>query len=295
MPIVYYGGVEGSGKTTLMTRDLKYHHYCGGRVFAFPGYQLLNDRGKEVSELLYPHQWIKLLREEVYDYAVAIDEVQNFLNKHNWYDDIVDLLSYGAAAQRRKRRFAICVTGPIFDWLPKDLKDMFHEVIEMQDRHWKTKSIPRGEQFLVVREDRRGMLSGKVGTKTFPRIFHGKKYRKNFNSYSIIDPEWQLRKFNIRRNSIQVDADGNEIIEETEQEKFIKEWGWLVEKLRQMRSDGMRFLKPAQLTVKLGRALTKRIRDQLPVFGVVWDNQLQMYAIDGLSLPESDSAPPLPL
>lgn len=212
MPLVYIDGVEGAGKTTLMTRELRYHHLCGGKIFALPGYELLNNRGRVVSEQLMPEEWIKLLKENIFDYAVAIDEIQNFLNKHNWQDKIVDLLAYGAAAQRRKRRFAIIATGPIFDWLPRDLREMFHEVVHMKDRHWKIKDIPRGEQFIVTREDRRGMLSGTPGTRARSQIFNGMKYRKFFNSFSIVDPDYQLRKVNIQREKILVDANGNEII-----------------------------------------------------------------------------------
>jgi len=211
MPLTYIGGVEGSGKTTYMTRELLYHYFSGGRVFAFPGYELKNDSGRVVSETLLPEQVPGLLRMPIYDWAVAIDEIQNFSNKHTWQNPLNDLLAYGAAAQRRKRRFGMIATGPLFGWLPPNMKDMFHVVITMQDRRWKCKDIPRGEQFIITYKDNRGMLTGTPGTTTRPRIFKGKGYRKYFDSYSVVDPDWQRRRIKFVKELVEIGPDGRVI------------------------------------------------------------------------------------
>ncbi len=211
MPIAYYSGPEGSGKSVMMGRDCLYHHSCGGKVYAFPGFEVMNNRGRVISLLLMPEEWMNLLVQEEANYAVAIDEIANFLNHHKWFDQIVDLITYGAAAQRRKRSMVILATGPIFEWLPKDLSYMFHEVIRLEDRHWKIKSIPRGEQAIFTREDRRGVLSGDIGRMTHPEIFKARKYWKNINTYSLVDPRYQLNKVRFQRKEIMVGTDGKVI------------------------------------------------------------------------------------
>lgn len=198
MPIVYYGGVEGSCKSVMMGRDLYIHHKMAGpgKVFAFPGFDVFDGRGTKISRLINPFEMFTELM-EMNGVAVGIDEVQNFMNHHNWWNKIIDILTYGIAAQRRKRSLAILMTGPIFEWLPKDLQRMVHEVVHMEDRHWKYKSIPRGEQAIVTREDRRGALSGQPNTRTRPRIFNAKKYWHHIDTYAPIDVMHQFEKVNI--------------------------------------------------------------------------------------------------
>lgn len=217
MPIVYYGGPEGACKTMMMTRDSWYHYRCGGTVYAFPGYELLNTKGEVVSKMIMPHQVMDLINSDEYGYIIDIDEIQNFLNKHKWYEDIVDLLTYGVAAQRRKRSIGILATGPIFGWVPKDLRDMFHLVVHLEDYHWKNKSIPRGVQAKIVREDRRGVLSGEIGRRTRPRLFNVKRYWRHANTYSIVDPKYQFSRVRIKRSTVTIDDNGN-IIPESDKE-----------------------------------------------------------------------------
>lgn len=216
MPIAYYSGPEGACKSVMMGRDCLYHHSCGGKVFSFPGFEVMNNRGKVISELLMPEEWILLLNEDESNYVVAIDEITNFINHHKWNSSFVDLITYGAAAQRRKRSMVILATGPIFEWLPPDLRYMFHEIIRMEDRHWKLKYIPVGEQAAFTREDRRGVLSGRIGRRTRPKLFYAKKYWKNINTYSIVDPRYQLSRYQFDRREVFVDADGNIVSQETD-------------------------------------------------------------------------------
>src|SRR4030042_2395759 len=141
--IVYFCGPEGGGKTALMTRYNRIHHLMGGECWSFPGYELLNERGRAVSRLVMPED-IRGLLDEMQNVVLSIDEITNFMNHHHWADKMVDIMTYGAAAQRRKREFVIMATGPMFDWLPRDLRPMFHEVFYCSARHWKNPSIKGG-------------------------------------------------------------------------------------------------------------------------------------------------------
>ena len=225
MPIVYYGGVEGSGKTMMMTRDLWYHHRCGGKIYAFPGYELLNTKGNVVSKLLMPEQVINLMVSEEVGYAIAIDEITNFMNKHHWQDQIVDLFTFGVAAQRRKKSMAILATGPIFEDAPKVLRNMFHEVVHLEDWHWKNRAIPPGVQSRFYRQDMRGMLSGQIGKCTRPRLFNTKRYWKHANTFSPVDPRYQLRRVRVLRKETLVDEDGNIIESPENTAAMVEEYG----------------------------------------------------------------------
>ena len=195
--IVYYGGPEGSCKTVMMGRECYIHHRMGGDIYAFPGFEVKNKNGKVISHLLNPFEVYTTVM-ELNGVVIAIDEIQNFINHHNWWNKIIDILTYGIAAQRRKRNLVILATGPIFDWLPHDLKMMFHEVVHMADRHWQVKSIPRGYQAVIIREDRRGVLSGQIGYRTHPKIFHAKKWWPHVDTYAPVDVMHQFERVEVR-------------------------------------------------------------------------------------------------
>ena len=206
--IVYFCGPEGGGKTVMMTRECRIHHLLGGEIYAFPGYELKNNAGRVVSTTILPHQVLGILDDMQY-IVLVIDEISNFMNHHTWYAKMVDIMTYGAAAQRRKRGFVILASGPIFEWLPADLRLMFHEVVNCSDRHWRYKNIPRGTKIEFYREDRRGVLSGNIGTRTKPRIFDPRPYFKYFETFSLVDPKYQFNKIRIQAEEILMDAKGN--------------------------------------------------------------------------------------
>lgn len=206
--ISYFGGPEGAGKTALMTRFCRMHHLAGGEVWAFPGYEHKNQVGRVISRLVLPEQVMGLLDDMQY-VVLTIDEIQNFMQHHKWYNNLVDIMAYGAAAQRRKREFVILATGPIFDWVPKDLRLMFHVVFECRDRHWREKYIPRGQQIMFTMEDKRGVLSGYPGMKTREKRFWPKKYFPYYDTFSLVDPKYQFLKMNIQRDEVFLDSGGN--------------------------------------------------------------------------------------
>lgn len=211
MPIVYFSGPEGAGKTNFMTRECRVHHKAGGVIFSFPGYEVMDDKGKVISKLLLPEQWVNL-PPELTDAVIAIDEVTNFFNKHNWYNKMVDMMT-ALGQQRRKRSLCILMTGPIFEWLPSTLRDLVHEIVRCEDRHWKVKAIPKGEQVVFTREDHRGMLSGYPGRRTPPRIFKAKRYWKYYNTYAIVDFMHQFDKVRFYGHQINIGPDGKIISE----------------------------------------------------------------------------------
>ena len=157
--INYFGGPEGGGKTALMTYYSRRHHLLGGEIWAFPGYELKNNTGKVVSKLIYPEE-IRGKIDAMQYIMLDIDEIPNFIHHHAWQSPLADIMAYGAAAQRRKREFVLNATGPQFNWLPPDLRSMFHLVFHCEDKHWKNKSVPRWQQIEFCITDNRGVLRG---------------------------------------------------------------------------------------------------------------------------------------
>jgi len=206
--IVYYSGPEGGCKTVFIAYEAHKHYELGGEVWAFPGFELYDDNGKTVSRTVQFWELPSLLDEMLY-VVIVMDEIQNYMNHHNWYSKMIDWLAYGAAAQRRKRQFVILASGPIFGTLPRDLSFMFHEVVHCQDRHWRYKNIPRGQQCEFYREDRRGVLSGYIGSRTRPQIFWPGKYFKYYDTYSLTDPRAQFAKIKMQGREITIGPNGN--------------------------------------------------------------------------------------
>lgn len=206
--IVFFAGPEGGGKTVLMTYHLRRHHLMGGEIWAFPGYEHKNQTGRVVSLLVYPEEVMGRLN-EMDGVVVVIDEIQNFLNHHAWKTDLADFMAYGAAAQRRKRGFNILATGPELDWVPLDLRLMFHEVWHCRDRHWRHHGISRGSQIEFTITDRRGVLSGIIGATTRPKLFYPKKYYPYFDTFSLVDPKYLHHRVKVKKQTTVVDDNGN--------------------------------------------------------------------------------------
>lgn len=204
----YFGGPEGGGKSALMTYYSRKHYLLHGEVWAFPGYELKNNTGKVVSKLIYPEEIMSNI-ENLQFVMLDIDEITNFINHHAWQSKLADLLAYGVAAQRRKLNMVINATGPQIGWLPPDLRMMFHLVFNCRDKHWRDKSIPRGEQIAFSITDNRGILSGYPGFTTKERTFWPKEYFKYWDTLAIIDPKYQNRRYKQEKDDIHLDYEGN--------------------------------------------------------------------------------------
>ncbi len=212
MPIRYYEGVEGSGKTCMMSRDLLFHYASGGRVLAFPGYELYGNTKKEVlSETLLPEQWVtlpdELKRQKI---AIAIDEVNSFFNHHNWYNKICDMM-YSLLAQRRKFEIAVLMTGPIFYNLPPDIRSMIHEVVHCADNHQLNHAIHRGEKCIYTKEDLRGLLSRPTQRFSRKKVFMMRSFWHHYDSWAAVDAINQFITVKFKKREIIIGADGKVI------------------------------------------------------------------------------------
>lgn len=214
MPLVLYKGPEGAGKSALMTWELLFHHNCGGKVYAFPGYELLGPRGKVLSELLMPEQCLQLINEEESGYAIAIDEINNFFNHHRWQGIMNDILT-SLMTQRRKRSLALLATVTTDRLVSLDIRSMFHIIFDCKDYHAISKDCPRGIKTFYTEEDARGLISGNIGTMTKGRIFNHKKSGiwKRYNSFALIDPKYITKKVKVHQEAVLVDGRGNAIDE----------------------------------------------------------------------------------
>jgi len=213
--ITYIGGPEGAGKTALMTRFCRLHHLLGGEIWAFPGYELMNLNNRVVSKLITPDQVMSKVDELTY-ILLVIDEIQNFMNHHAWQNPLIDVLTYGAFAQRRKRNFAVIATGPDFNHLPPDFKGRFHVNINCRDAHWANHDIPRGEKIEFVMIDLLGVLTGRPYTWGKPKTFFPKDFFKFYDTFSLVDPKYQHIRIQIQKEKILLDAEGHIVEEPTE-------------------------------------------------------------------------------
>jgi len=299
--IVYLGGPEGGGKTALMTRYNRIHYLMGGECWAFPGYELLNNRGRVVSRLVMPEEIMGLLDDMQY-VVLSIDEIQNFLNHHHWADKLVEIMTE-AAAQRRKRQFVILATGPEFEWVPKDLRQMFHEVIDCRDRHWKNHAIPRGQQIEFYRVDRRGVLSGRIGARTPSKTFWAGNYFRYFKTLSLVDPSYRFRKVRIKKEEVLIDSSGHiinnsEISDPASLDRYISNYRNIHEDpLMKVTKQVISKLLNSRINIKevdsgllynaigggkrktvIGRALVK--------LGAISNKEKKLYDLSGVSIPD---------
>jgi len=63
-----------------------------------------------------------------------------------------------------------------------------------------------------------------------------------------------------------------------------EKWDWLVDMIKNWKSQGINFMKPGQMANIIGRPLDKELRKVLPVWGVIWDANLQGYIISDYEL-----------
>lgn len=209
MPIRFYGGVEGSGKTCMMTRDLYNHvNLAGGRVLAFPGYELRNAKGKVLSETFMPQDMINFGETLKKKRAVIVfDEVTNWINNHGWQNRFCDLVA-AVAAQRRKLVVGVFMTGPIFERLPPIVQELVHEIVYCEDIHRTKREIPRGEQCIYYKRDLRGLFSYPGRPFTIKRIFKTKPWWPYYDTEQIVEFTNQFMRLKFKNKEIWVSPDG---------------------------------------------------------------------------------------
>lgn len=210
MPIRYYEGIEGSGKTAMMTRDSLRHYRSGGKVLSFPGYDLKEDNGEIISRTLLPEEWLTLPDSLKHQHIlIDIDEVTNWFNNLNWFNKMC-LMMAGLMGQRRKFEVGIAMTGPHFSRLPPVLREMVHEIVHCQDHHARNHDMPVGERCIYYKEDLRGMLSERWPKVRFTRrkVFYTKPYWNNYDTYQAVDMINQFIKVRFKAKEITIGADG---------------------------------------------------------------------------------------
>lgn len=270
-------GIEGGGKTALITKFARKHHVLKGETWAFPGYELKNNTGRVVSKLIYPEEMKKKVY-EMQNVVLVIDEIQNFIHHHYWQSPVADTLA-NASAQRRKLNFNILASCPEFELVPPDMRRMFHVAFYCRDAHWRNKNIPVGTDIRFNVRDLRGMLSGYPGSTRSESKFDPRDYYKYYDTFSLADPKYQSRRYKQEYERVIIDPNGNVIDNNNNQVDDTIEIAREIAKLRSQNKTRLENWELHQLLGNLGFRLNTGIRQLIYSLGVRWSNQDQCYLL----------------
>lgn len=212
-------GPEGAGKTMLMTYFGLLHLSKGGKVYTFPGYDIVDLEGKKLSEPLPMEKWVTL-PDDLRDVLICIDEIQNFFGSDR-YMTWINKIFVNIARQRRHRSLGIMYT--LQDWgdLDPRIRDTTAVLISCTDAYWsragKADGLVRGDIIDYNVVDVKGFFTGhpwtlmsrrKIGSKARPaRLIVGPHY----NSYSDVDIWAGLTQIDIKKPKLTIDlTDGQE-------------------------------------------------------------------------------------
>lgn len=271
-------GIEGGGKTALITKYARKHHLLGGEVWAFPGYELMNNRGRVVSKLVYPEEMIGKVR-EMEHVVLIIDEIQNFLHHHYWQSPVVDTIA-NASAQRRKLKFNIFASCPEEELIPPDMRRMFHVIIPCRDAHWRNKKIPEGTDIRFRVIDNRGRLSGYPGTVTREWSFDPRDFYGFWDTFSLADPKYQHRRYKVQRDQVLIDSNGK-IIDNND--NGVDDSIDIAKEIAKLKAKNVVHLQNWELEKilsGLGFRLTMSVKSLLRTLGVFWSRRDQCYIIN---------------
>ena len=184
-------GPEGAGKSATMTWLALKHYARGGKVYAFPGYQVKYN-GEVISEELRIEQWVTM-PEELSNAMICIDEIQNFFDSARWNAISNRLFSY-VGMQRRKRSLSIVYTTQNWKWAYERIRWLTHVLGECYDLYWspwgKTNGIRRGELVRVQFTDLKGFFTGKEYQPLGGIVLRIKPLWEHFDSFGTVDV-WQ--------------------------------------------------------------------------------------------------------
>ncbi len=292
--IRYYEGVEGSGKTCMMTRDLYRHKMYGGRVLSLPGYELFGRTQRSVlSEVIHPEQILemlstddtKLIRDQ--KIVIAMDEVTSFFNNHDWHNKINDVLEI-LLQERRKFRIGVMMTGPEEERLPSNIRYMIHEMIHCRNLHSLHRDIPNDLYCVYYKEDRRGMLSHPRYKFTRKRQFNMKRWQKHFDTYAAVGYNLNT-KYRIQKQEVVLGSDGKPIYKDDSQEEAVYDERVMiaakVEELKALDIERIEIYEFASILDSMGLPNNKGTKDMFLSRGIYYDNPSQCYRV----------APPSPL
>ncbi len=287
--IRYYEGVEGSGKTCMMTRDLYRHKMYGGRVLSLPGYELFGRTQRSVlSEVIHPEQILemlstddtKLIRDQ--KIVIAMDEVTSYFNNHDWHNKINDVLEI-LLQERRKFRIGVMMTGPEEERLPSNIRYMIHEMIHCRNLHSLHRDIPNDLYCLYYKEDRRGMLSHPRYRFTRKRQFNMKRWHKHYDTYAAVGYNLNT-KYKIQKQEVVLGPDGKPIYKgETNPEEAyfdVKvDIASKVEAIKDLGLDTLESFEFAQILDSLGLTDDRNTRAMFAARGIFYDRKIQSYRV----------------
>lgn len=289
--IRYYEGVEGSGKTCMLTKDLYRHKMYGGRVLSLPGYQLFGRTQRSVlSEVIHPEQILemlstddtKLIRDQ--KIVIAMDEVTSYFNNHDWHNKINDVLEI-LLQERRKFRIGVMMTGPEEERLPSNIRYMIHEMIHCRNLHSLHRDIPNDLYCVYYKEDRRGMLSHPRYKFTRKRQFNMKRWHKHFDTYAAVGYNLNT-KYRIQKQEVMLGKDGKQInIEDSNnqvEQNYYDERVDIVAKVEELRALGITELQGyefAAIIDELGLPNNRRTKGLFNARGVYYNLQTRTYRV----------------
>lgn len=208
--ITIIDGIEGSGKTTLMTAHNISFVRRGGKLYTFPGYDVFDSNHRKVSQQIALEELVEMFVQERLENArLSIDEMENWLDSYESQSQVGKIL-VAIAQQRRKKNLSMIGTiNPDWNWLPRRFKGIAQVLIHCDDMHFITKGgVPEGEMFKVTTYDLKGMITGKIGKRLRPKLFYGKRYRPFFDTYSTVSIMEKYTKVHINKRVIEVDFNG---------------------------------------------------------------------------------------
>lgn len=216
-------GVEGSGKTLLMTKFATDFHNMGGTVMAFEGYELKDADGKVISKPLLVEEWVTI-PETLRDVLICIDEVEDHFNAQAWQSIIVRLFT-GVFGQRRKRNMGILYTLQFFEELPKLMRRKTHYIIECTDAaRYNPIKEANGERPLVPGSMTYTNIIDNYG-KHYPfipgykhsgPIYHNKGMFNRYETDKKTDIFNQFTKIDIKRKVVSIDLNNDGVTTEKE-------------------------------------------------------------------------------
>lgn len=281
--ITVIDGIEGSGKTTVMTYENIKFVKRGGKLYTFPGYDVFDDNHRKVSQQLALEELVELfVTGKLENARLSIDEMENWLDSYESQSQIGKIL-VSIAQQRRKRNLSMIGTiNPDWQWLPKRYKAIAQILMHCEDMYFVLHgAVPEGELFRITEYDLKGMKTGKLGRRLRPRNFPGKALRPYFDSFGTVDIIEKYTKVRVKKREIEVDFNGNQIEGETQ----IDKWAWLDSKVNEIKERNIDKLQKWQLLSLLEKPITKDITEMLNIRGIHWDHYEQAYVIDSFELP----------
>jgi len=209
-------GPEGAGKTLLMAYFGLLHKARGGKLLAFPGFEVTNGHGKPISEPLDIDQWITM-PPELRDVLICIDEIQNFFNSRR-HMSVLSYLFANLAAQRRHRNIGIIYTVQDWGWLDDRIRWLTHVLIVCSDLYWspwgKEEGVKRGELISASFFDVKGFFTGKPWTPGPQFLLKAKPLWPYYNSFADVDTWTGLTQVQFKKPKLTLDlrrpAEGEE-------------------------------------------------------------------------------------